>query len=121
MPTDPGIDTLLDLHGQVIDQGQGYWLKIEAWRVTPTPEVPHGVRYSLTLHEPYGERILGYDNAHGIKPPKRLKYGGRILAHDHQHRHQGDKGQPYEFQSAHQLLADFFANVDRILKEVQKR
>lgn len=120
MHSDPGIDTLLDLHGQVIDQGQGYWLKIEAWRIALTPEVPHGVRYSLTLHEPYGERILGYDNAHGIKPPKKFKYAGRILTHDHRHRHHGDKGQPYEFQSAHQLLADFFADVDRILKEVQK-
>ena len=42
MYADPGIATLLDLHGQVIDQGQGYWLKIEAWRIAPTTEIPHG-------------------------------------------------------------------------------
>jgi hypothetical protein len=41
MRRDPGIETLLDLHDQVIDQGHGYWLKIEAWRVDPTPEVPN--------------------------------------------------------------------------------
>jgi hypothetical protein len=38
----PGVETLLDLHGQVIDQGSGYWLKIEAWRINPTPEAQHG-------------------------------------------------------------------------------
>ncbi len=66
MRRDNGIDTLLDLHDQVIDQGSGYWIKIEAWQVFISEEIPHGVRYSLTLHEPYGKRILGYDNAHGI-------------------------------------------------------
>ena len=29
-------------------------------------------RCSLTLHEPYGKRILGYENAHAAKPPRRL-------------------------------------------------
>lgn len=28
---------------------------------------------------------------------------------------------PYEFKDAHQLLADFFAEVDRVLREVKKR
>jgi hypothetical protein len=121
MRRDHGIDTLLDLHGQVIDQGHGYWLKIEAWRVEPRSEIPHGIRYSLTLHEPYGKRILGYDNAHAIKPPKKYKYAGRILPYDHRHRHRADKGLPYEFQDAHQLLTDFFIEVDRVLQELGKR
>jgi hypothetical protein len=117
----PGVETLLDLHGQVIDQGSGYWLKIEVWRINPTPEAQHGIRYSLTLHEPNGKRILGYDNAHAVRPPKKFKYAGRILAYDHKHRHSTDKGIPYEFKDAQQLLTDFFLDVDRVLKEVQKR
>ncbi|WP_065089705.1 toxin-antitoxin system TumE family protein [Acidihalobacter prosperus] len=121
MRTDHGIDTLLDLDGQIIDQGRGYWIKFEVWRVEVSPAVPHGIRYSLTLHEPYGTRILGYDNAHAVKPPKKFKYAGRILAHDHKHRHVSDKGVSYEFQDAAQLLADFFADVDRVLKEVESQ
>ena len=39
----------------------------------------------------------------------------------HKHRHSSDKGVPYEFQDAHQLLTDFFADVDRVLQEIQKR
>ncbi|NYT67205.1 toxin-antitoxin system TumE family protein [Pusillimonas noertemannii] len=105
------IDTLLDLDGSILDQEGGYWIKLEAWRVEASEAIPHGVRYSLTLHEPYGRRILGYDNAHAIKPPKRYKYAGRILAYDHKHRHATDKGVPYEFQSVQQLLSDFFADV----------
>ena len=121
MRKDTGIETLLDLHDQIIDQGDGYWIKIEAWQVEPTPEIPHGIRYSLTLHESYGQRILGYDNAHAIKPPKKFKYAGRILTYDHQHRHTSDKGVPYEFKDAHQLLVDFFTAVDRVLREVKKQ
>ena len=118
---DSGIETLIDLHGQVIDQDGGYWVKIEAWRVVPTEEIPHGIRYALTLHEPYGKKILGYDNAHAVKPPKKLKYVGRRLAYDHKHRHASDRGVPYAFQDAYQLLVDFFNEVDRVLKEVQQK
>jgi hypothetical protein len=121
MHRDVGIETLLDLHGQVIDQSNGYWLKIEAWRVEPTPEIPHGIRYSLSLHEPKGKRILGYDNAHAVKPPGKFEYAGRILPYDHKHRHRSDKGVPYEFRDTHELLIDFFADVDRVLEKAKKR
>jgi hypothetical protein len=71
------------------------------------------------LHEPYGKRILGYDNAHAVKPPKRFKFAGLRLAYDHKHRHTSDKGVPYEFQDAFQLLTDFFQEVARVLKEIK--
>ncbi len=120
MHEDPGITTLLDLHGQIIEQGNGYWIKIEAWRVEMSVDVPHGIRYSLTLHEPYGTRILGYDNAHAIKPPKKFKFAGLRLTYDHRHRHVSDKGVPYGFRDAHQLLSDFFSEVDKVLEEVKR-
>ncbi len=120
MSRDPAVDTLLDLHDSILDQGGGYWIKIEAWRVAPSAAVPHGIHYSLTLHEPGGDRILGYDNAHAVKPPRKFKYAGRVLAYDHKHRHVSDKGVPYEFKDAQQLLVDFFADADRVLSEVRK-
>lgn len=116
-----GISTLLDLHGQIIDQENGYWVKIEAWEVDRCREIPHGVRYSLSLHEPSGKRILGYDNAHAVKPPKKFKYAGQRLPFDHKHMHCADKGTPYQFESAYQLLADFFSEVDLVLQEVDKQ
>lgn len=121
MHNDLVVDTLLDLDGSVLDQGDGYWIKIEASRVEASSAVPHGVRYSLTLHEPYGRRILGYDNAHAVKPPKKFKYAGRILAFDHKHRHISDKEFPYEFKDAQQLLEDFFRDVDKLLQELKQR
>lgn len=66
------------------------------------------------------KRILGYDNAHAVKPPKKFKYAGAKLPYDHNHRHVSDKGVPYEFKDAHQLLSDFFVEVDRVLKEARK-
>jgi hypothetical protein len=112
-----GLDTLLDLHGEVWVQDGGYWIKVEAWTVEPTEAVPHGIRYSLTLHDPGGTRILGYDNSHATKPPKK-GFGGRRLEYDHIHRHAKDKGVPYEFSSAGQLMKDFFNDVDKLLKEL---
>ena len=51
--------------------------------------------------------------------PKKSKFAGRRLAYDHKHKHGSDKGVPYEFQDAQQLLADFFAEVDRVLQEIR--
>ncbi len=114
------IRTLLDLHDLIIDQENGYWIKIEAWEVPVNRDIPHGVRYTLTLHAPSGKRILGYDNAHAVKVKGR-KFSGQRLAFDHIHRHVADKGVPYAFKDAHQLLSDFFAEVDSVLKEVKTK
>ncbi len=114
---DSGLRNLLDLHDSILDQGDGYWIKIQAWTVAPSIDVPHGIRYSLTLHEPYGKRILGYDNAHRVKPHKKFKYAGQRLPYDHKHRHATDMGVPYSFVDAHHLLNDFFAEADVVLAE----
>lgn len=62
---------------------------------------------------------MGYDNAHAVKNPKTGKSGWRV-AYDHKHRHARDKGVPYEFVDAYQLLKDFFADVDRALEAHRK-
>jgi hypothetical protein len=51
-------------------------------------------------------RVLGYDNAHAVKPPKKFKFAGQRL--------------PYSFKSAYQLLEDFFAEVYRLINESQQ-
>jgi hypothetical protein len=120
MQTYNGIDTLIDLNGNIVQQERGFWVEIHAWRVAPTILIPHGIRYSLTLHDQSGARVLGYDNAHAVKPPGRFKYAGQVLPYDHKHRHIADKGVLYEFKDAYQLLKDFFEDVDRVLKEMEK-
>jgi len=110
-----GLTTLLDLHESIMDQGEGYWIKIEAWEVPVKAEIPHGIRYSLTLHAPNGERILGYDNAHAARPSGKFKHSGQRRPYDHKHRHASDPGVAYEFMDAHGLLADFFAEVDAVI------
>jgi hypothetical protein len=84
-----------------------------------TREYPHCVKYSLTLHDRYGKRLLGFDNAHPIKTTKRGRFTGRCIAYDHRHMNPGDKGVPYIFESAEQLLVDFFNEVDKVLKEIK--
>lgn len=120
MRDDIGIETLLNLNDYIISQEGGYWVKIEAWTVPVTISIPHGICYSITLHEPYGKRILAYDNSDAIKAPKKYKFAGHRQAYDHKHRHVADKGVPYEFKDVYQLLADSFGEVDILLSVLLK-
>jgi len=95
----------------------GFWTKIEAYQVTPDEHTPHGVRYSLTLHNQSNVRVLGFDNAHAFKPKKK-RYGARKVTWDH--KHQQEKIVPYEYESAGQLLEDFWTAVEHILKVLRK-
>ena len=44
MAVDIGLATLLDLDDTVVAQEHGYWIKVEAWEVPISAEVPHGIR-----------------------------------------------------------------------------
>jgi len=85
-------------------------------RIAPTPERPHGLRYSFTLHDPHGHRLVGFDNAHGV-PPQGSRYRKPSVEHDHWHRTGDDEGRPYRFTTADQLLTDFEDEVERVLTE----
>lgn len=115
-PRDPGLDALLLLDGEVfvIDEEGGHWVKFEVKNVEVAPERPHGLRYSLTLHDGDGNRLVGFDNAHGIASGKGPG-AGKPTAHDHRHRLRTIR--PYEYQSAADLLADFWKEVEAVLGE----
>lgn len=112
------LETLLDLNGFIIEQTGGCWVKFEARQVPESVTIPHGIRYSLTLHNRHGERIMGFDNAHAVKVKNKNKFHGRKVF-DHHHRHSKDEGVPYEFIDAHQLLKDFWLEVDKILSNLE--
>jgi len=92
-----------------------YWL-INGWsvrfriaEVDVSVERPHGIRYSFTLHDVDGIRLLGYGNAHGVP---------RAQGYDHRHRFRHTKQLiAYEFRGADELLCDFFAAVERACAE----
>lgn len=62
-----GLQYLLELDGEVFPMKNGFWTFIVARLVTPNASIPHGLRYSLTLHDRNNQRVLGYDNAHAIR------------------------------------------------------
>ena len=73
-----------------------------------SPEKPHGIDYSLTLHGPDGERLVGFDNAH---PVARKKRGA---PRDHRHRLRSIR--TYDYRDAAALLTDFWETVDAVLR-----
>ena len=66
----------------------------------------------LTLHDKSNRRILGFDNAHAMKP-LRKRYRARKVTWDH--RHKTEKISSYEYESASRLLEDFWLEVEQML------
>lgn len=99
---------------KIFEVGNGYWWKVDARNVEITPYRPHGIKYSLTLHDQEGERIFGIDNAHAIME-KRGFGRKRMQVFDHTHR--GKHVTFYEYRTASDLVDDFFDEVDKILAE----
>lgn len=117
MLEDKTLENLLDLNGVtfLIDERLGLWVKFEAKKVMVSKERPYGVKYSLTLHDAYNSRIMGFDNSHSV-------VNGRTVnesAYDHFHRNSSDKAQPYCYESAAKLLSDFWYKVDKILERLK--
>lgn len=115
MSKDKGLDTLLELDGEIFLLDNGYWTKFKERLVDETEHIPHGVKYSLTLHNKHNTRILGYDNAHSIKPTRK-KYGAKKEVWDH--KHDRTRILNYEFQNPGQLISDFWNDVNKILEEL---
>lgn len=114
MVIDRSLDNLLPLDGESFVVEGGFWVKFEVRRITPTAEKPHGLDYSLTLHDHSGERLLGFDNAHAIREGSGPGARTRI---EYDHKHKGQRVRFYEYKDAVTLLTDFWAEVDTILKE----
>lgn len=93
----------------VVDPEGKHWVRFAVKRVPTSNAKPHGLDYSLTLHGPDGERLVGFDNAHPV--------GKRMRGDPQDHRHRLKMLKPYEYQDAATLLADFWANVDAVLRE----
>ncbi|MFP4615537.1 MAG: DUF6516 family protein, partial [Thiohalorhabdus sp.] len=98
------METLLDLNGEMIRLNNGYSVKFEARQVSPNENLPHGIRYSLTLHDPNNKRVLGYDNAHApnldhqtVKKYRPLYQGRKIKEWDHKHNPSHPIVEPYVF------------------------
>ena len=107
------IENLLELNDvkYVIDDVDGLWVKFEA-SITPSSVRSNGVRYSLSLHDKHGNRILGFDNAHEIEyGAKRMVAPKRTF--DHWHFDEQDKGRPYNYINAGRLIEDFWVEVEK--------
>ena len=109
---DPSLDTLLDLHGQVlvIDEA-GFWVRFVVNQVPLSADKPHGLDYSLTLHGPDGSRLIGFDNAHQVPGLRR-----NVQAKDHKHRLRTLR--PDEYTDGAALLEAFGYEVESMMREM---
>jgi hypothetical protein len=114
---DSSLDALLGLDGQTyfVDEEGAFWVKFDVKECPASAERPHGIKYSLTLHNAKGERLVGFDNAHAISgtagPSRRMRQ-------EHDHKHRLKTVRPYDYQDAATLLDDFWRMVDAVLREL---
>jgi Family of unknown function (DUF6516) len=114
---DSELELLLALDGAVFEMAGGVIVEFTARRTATTPQRPHGIGYALVLRpKSGGSPWVRFDNAHAVHEKSR-GYRRRRAAHDHWHRVAKDKGCPYDFTTAAQLLDDFWREVKRTLDE----
>ena len=116
-PRDPTLDVLLDLDGQVlvVDPEGGHRVRFVVTRVRASPEKPHAIDYSLTLHGRMANGWSALDNAHPAVRQKR----GEPQDHRHTPAKPGHQRtiRPYKYRDAATLVADFWTTVDPVLRE----
>jgi len=83
-------------HEKVIDELDNT-IEIKMWAIPdPTPDRPHGYKYSL-VYIVEDERVIGYDNAEGKGD----------------HRHIKGETEPYKFISLRKLAYDFYNDIEK--------
>lgn len=106
---DHSLEYLIDLNGEIAEVGGGFWVKFNIRRIKVDKERPYGIKYSLTLHNEKGERVLGYDNAHASYENKKRD--------EFDHIHKGERIKRYNYSSAEKLMEDFWKDVNKFLKD----
>ena len=126
MRIDPGIENLLLLNGTIIeaDFELEYFALFTASRVAVTDGRPHGIKYSLTLHDSKNKRLIGFDNAHAIRDTRKGKFSRhrKLIEWDHEHRFRGMPAiTPYNYKTAERLMSDFWVAVNEVIKLGRQR
>jgi hypothetical protein len=89
------------IESQKFTLDNGATVQIKIWQLPkPTPERPHGLKYSLYFGRD-GQRIIGYDNESGKGD----------------HRHYRNREEPYRFTTFEMLIADFWRDVHKEIED----
>ena len=112
---DIGVDSLLALNGSrfFVDDKGDLEAVFKIKRIAISPGRPHGLKYSLVLLSAKGDRIICFDNAHAFSQGTGP---GKKHSKIYDHKHIGKRVTPYLFIDAHTLVADFWAEVDKLIQ-----
>jgi hypothetical protein len=111
---DLGIDNLLAQDGDryFVDEKGKYEVIFKVVGVDVTPEMPHGLKYTLMLLNAKGDPVVCFDNAHAVK---KGSGPGKKRTKQFDHKHVGNRITPCDFKNTLTLLEDFWAEVDKRL------
>ena len=96
--------TQLIMHEKINDIA-GNTVEIKIWQLPlSSVDKPHGYRYSLA-YVVNDRRVIGYDNGEGKGD----------------HRHYGDREEPYRFLNIDRLINDFYEDIRRYKTDESKK
>ncbi len=105
------------LDGVIIDQRCGFYVEIKSKQVKPSAQCPQGIKLSITLRDDVGKPLFRYSTrlAYPWDPAPKDPLSLFVSEYD------GDGGMTHfgklkSFQSVDEMLVEFFAEVDSILK-----
>ena len=105
---------LLNIADHVLDQGSGYIAALDVTEKSVSRATPHGINFELSLLSPQGTRLLVFRNARGHSIPN-----GHFAVQRFDYNPPNRKIQRIatlcSYNSADNLLKDFFAAIDRVL------
>ena len=78
-----------------VREDSGNIMEVKMWEVIPSPDKPHGYKYSLA-YIVKDKRVIGYDNGEGKRD----------------NRHYGEKVEPYKFKDLRTLTKDFYRDIE---------
>jgi hypothetical protein len=109
MMSDEALQRLLDYNRRRFWLENGWSIRFRIAASPVTMGRPNGIKYSFTLHDTDGTRLLGFDNAHGVS---------RVTAFDHRHRFRRTQDLvPYDFIGADELICDFFDALEQACRQ----
>lgn len=83
------------IHYHKEQQSNGNIVEMVIWKIPPTSERPHGLKYRLHYGSPDGVCLLRHDNKTGKGD----------------HRHIGEREETYHFETVEKLIADFLKDI----------
>ncbi len=108
---------LFHLQNAILDQGAGYYGKIEVDETLDTKRYPTGMTFRLSLHDESGKSLIVMDNHRLRTPLSENGFAVRLFGYRGDAQRADQHYDLKRYSGPWELLYDFFKEIDAVLEE----